>query len=57
VPAFEAALKLAGARYELYVYDGLEHAFHNDTNAARYDAAAAAIAWRRTVDFLARELA
>lgn len=57
VPAFEAALKLAGARYELYRYEGVDHAFHNDTSAARYDAAAAALAWQRTLDFLSRELA
>jgi carboxymethylenebutenolidase len=56
VPAFEAALKLAGARYELHMYDGVDHAFHNDTNAARHDAAAASLAWQRTRDFLAREL-
>ncbi len=56
VPAFEAALKAAGRRYELHVYADVDHAFHNDTNAARYNADAAALAWRRTVEFLAREL-
>jgi carboxymethylenebutenolidase len=57
VPAFRGALDYVGARYELHRYEGAEHAFHNDTNAARYDAAAASLAWRRTLDFLARELA
>ncbi len=57
VPAFEAALKAANARYELHMYPGVEHAFHNDTNAARYNAEAAALAWARTVEFLTRELA
>ena len=56
VPAFEATLKAAGARYELHMYADVDHAFHNDTNAARYNAAAAALAWRRTVAFLSREL-
>jgi carboxymethylenebutenolidase len=56
VPAFETALKDAGARFELHMYPDVEHAFHNDTSAARYDAEAATLAWRRTVEFLTREL-
>ena len=55
VPTFEKELKAAGAKYQLYMYDGVEHAFHNDTNAARYDAEAAALAWKRTVHFLNEE--
>ena len=50
--AYEAALKAANVRYEQYVYPGVEHAFHNDTSAARYDRAAAELAWSRTVAFL-----
>jgi carboxymethylenebutenolidase len=57
VPAYEAALKQAGVTYTLHRYDGVQHAFHNDTNAARYDAAAAALAWKRTIDFLNATLA
>jgi carboxymethylenebutenolidase len=57
VPAYEAALKQAGVTYTLHMYDGVQHAFHNDTNAARYDAAAAALAWKRTIDFLNATLA
>jgi carboxymethylenebutenolidase len=57
VPAFEQALKSAGVRYELNTYADVDHAFHNDTNAARYNAEAASLAWQRTVDFLKRELA
>lgn len=56
VPDFEAALKSADRRYEIHMYPGVEHAFHNDTNAARYNAAAALLAWKRTVEFLSREL-
>jgi carboxymethylenebutenolidase len=52
IPAFEAALKSAGKSYELHMYEGKNHAFNNDTAAARYDAAAAKLAWSRTVDFL-----
>src|SRR5688572_27594859 len=57
VPAFEKALKAENVRYEMHVYPNVEHAFHNDTNAARYDAEAAKLAWQRTVAFLTRELA
>jgi carboxymethylenebutenolidase len=34
----------------------VQHAFHNDTNAARYDAAAAKLAWDRTIAFLSESL-
>lgn len=56
IPAYEAALKQAGTTYELFVYDGANHAFNNDTNAARYDKAAADLAWARTVAFLRKYL-
>ncbi len=49
---YEAALKAAGKAYELHMYDGVNHAFNNDSNAARYDKAAADLAWGRTVAFL-----
>ena len=51
IPGFETALKAAGASYEIFVYPGAEHAFHNDTNGARYNKAAAELAWSRTVAF------
>lgn len=57
IPAFEAALKAAGKTYELHLYPGVNHAFNNDTNAARYDKAAAELAWGRTVAFLKKHLA
>lgn len=56
VPAYEAALKAAGVSYEKYVYEGAEHAFNNDTNAARYNAEAAALAWGRTIAFFKETL-
>ena len=52
IPAFEAALKAANKTYELYMYEGANHAFNNDTNAARYNKDAAELAWSRTVAFL-----
>lgn len=56
IPVYEEALKKAGVRYQLYVYDGVNHAFNNDTNAARYDATAAKLAWDRTVGFFKESL-
>src|SRR5918997_2184989 len=52
IPAYEAALKAAGKPYEIHMYEGANHAFNNDTNAARYDRTAADRAWSRTVAFL-----
>ncbi len=57
IEAYEAALKAAGVDYTLYVYDGVNHAFHNDTSAERYDKAAAELAWSRTIDFFKQHLA
>ncbi|MEC5208088.1 carboxymethylenebutenolidase [Vogesella perlucida] len=57
IPAFEDALKAAGTRYTLQLYPDVNHAFNNDTNAARYDKAAAELAWGRTVAFLRQQLA
>jgi carboxymethylenebutenolidase len=49
-PAYEAALKAHGKRYTAYIYEGANHGFHNDTTP-RYDAAAAELAWERTIEF------
>ncbi|MBB4041674.1 carboxymethylenebutenolidase [Microvirga flocculans] len=57
IPAYEAALKQAGKTYEMYMYEGANHAFNNDTNTARYDKDAADLAWKRTVGFLKKNLA
>jgi carboxymethylenebutenolidase len=56
IPAYEAALKGAGKTYEIHMYEGANHAFNNDTNAARYDKNAADQAWGRTVAFLKKNL-
>jgi carboxymethylenebutenolidase len=49
-PAYETALKAAGVRYEAFIYEGVQHGFNNDTTP-RYDAAAAGLAWQRTISF------
>jgi carboxymethylenebutenolidase len=54
-PAFEAALKGAGVNVTGYVYDGVNHGFHNDTTP-RYDEPAAKLAWQRSIDFFNKYL-
>jgi carboxymethylenebutenolidase len=51
IPEFRAALDKAGVAYSIHMYPGTGHGFHNDTSQARYDAAAAGLAWRRTLRF------
>ncbi|MFO1133332.1 MAG: dienelactone hydrolase family protein [Hyphomicrobiales bacterium] len=53
---YEAALKANGKVFELFVYDGVNHAFNNDTNAARYNKDAAELAWGRTIGFFKKYL-
>jgi carboxymethylenebutenolidase len=57
IAAYETALKANGKSYELHMYEGANHAFNNDTNAARYNKAAADLAWGRTLEFLKKNLA
>ena len=54
-PAYEAALKANNVQYTAHIYPGTQHGFNNDTTP-RYDAAAAKLAWQRTVDFFNQNL-
>lgn len=54
-PAYEAALKAAGATYTAHMYAGAQHGFHNDTTP-RFDAASASLAWTRTLEFFGKYL-
>lgn len=54
-PDYEAALKAAGTDFQAWVYQGVNHGFHNDTTP-RYDRAAAELAWSRTVEFFREKL-
>lgn len=56
IPTYEEALKKAGVTYELYMYEGANHAFFNDTAPTRYNEAAAKLAWQRTIDFFRKYL-
>ena len=54
-PAYEVALKMAGVKYEAFIYPGVQHGFNNDTTP-RYDEAAAKLAWQRTINFFNQHL-
>ena len=54
-PAYEEALKANHITYTAYIYEGVNHGFHNDTTP-RYDEAAAKLAWQRTLDFFNKYL-
>ncbi len=56
IAAYEAALTANNKKYQIYVYPGTQHAFNNDTGAARYNKAAADLAWSRTLAFFAENL-
>jgi carboxymethylenebutenolidase len=56
IPEFEAALKAAKIEYQLYMYEGAQHAFNNDTNPERYNKEAAELAWKRTIAFFKEKL-
>jgi len=56
IPAYEEALKQNKVTYELYKYEGVNHAFHNDTAPTRYNEAAAKQAWERTIEFFGKYL-
>ncbi|MET3978607.1 carboxymethylenebutenolidase [Mucilaginibacter sp. UYP25] len=54
-PAYEAALKENGKKYQAFIYENVNHGFHNDTTP-RYDKIAAELAWKRTIDFFSENL-
>jgi len=56
IAAYEDALKKASVTYEQYIYEGVNHAFHNDTAGPRYNEAAAKLAWERTLQFFKKYL-
>lgn len=54
-PAYEEALKANHKKYQAYIYENVNHGFHNDTTP-RYDKAAAELAWKRTIEFFKEHL-
>jgi carboxymethylenebutenolidase len=55
-PQAETALKSAGVPYQINVYNGVDHAFHNDTNSARYGPEQAQLAWTATIGWFRKYL-
>jgi carboxymethylenebutenolidase len=56
IEAFEKALKAAGIEYQIFIYEGAQHAFNNDSNPGRYHEEAAKLAWERTIGFFKEKL-
>lgn len=56
IPAYREALEKAGTVHEIYIYEGAQHAFNNDTAPTRYNEAAAKLAWERTLAFFKKHL-
>ena len=54
-PEYEEALKANDVSYSAYIYEDVNHGFHNDTTP-RYDEEAATLAWQRTIDFFNEHL-
>jgi carboxymethylenebutenolidase len=57
IDAYKKALETNHKAFQVFVYDGVNHAFNNDTASARYNKAAADLAWERTIKFLKEKLA
>ena len=55
-PAYEAALKAAGVKYEVFIYPDTQHGFHNNSTP-RYSEASAKLSWERTIAFFKKNLA
>jgi carboxymethylenebutenolidase len=56
IPAFEEALKKYNKEYQIFIYEGANHAFNNDSNPERYNEQAAKLAWGRTIAFFKEKL-
>jgi len=56
ITAYEAALKQNNITYEQFIYEGVNHAFHNDTSPTRYNEEAAKLAWKRSMEFFEKYL-
>ena len=56
IPVYEQALKDNKIDYKLYIYDGVNHAFNNNTSPTRYNEAAAKLAWQRTMELFKQKL-
>ena len=56
IESFEKALKESGIDYQIFIYEGAQHGFNNDSNPGRYHEEAARLAWKRTIGFFKEKL-
>lgn len=56
IPAYETALRANNIDYKIFIYEGVNHAFNNNTSPTRYNEAAAKLAWQRTTDLFKSKL-
>ena len=56
IASYEEALKKAGVNYLIFMYEGTQQAFHNDTAPTRYNEEAAKLSWKRSVDLFNKKL-
>jgi carboxymethylenebutenolidase len=56
IPAYEAALNANNTDYKIFIYEGVNHAFNNDTSPTRYNEVAAKLAWERTIGLFKKVL-
>ncbi len=56
IPAYVEALKQNNIDYQSFIYEGVNHAFNNDTSPTRYNEAAAKLAWLRTLDLFKKKV-
>lgn len=56
IPAYEQALKESHIDHQIFIYEGVNHAFNNDTSPTRYNEAAAKLAWQRTIELFKKKL-
>jgi carboxymethylenebutenolidase len=56
IDAYKEALEKAGINFQLFKYEGTQHAFNDDTSQARYNKASADLAWKRTIGFFKQQL-
>ncbi|MGF1924213.1 MAG: dienelactone hydrolase family protein, partial [Bacteroidia bacterium] len=56
IPAYEEALKENKVDYKVFIYEGVNHAFNNNTSPTRYNEPAAKLAWQRTIDLFKAKL-
>lgn len=56
IPAYREALEANKIKHEIFIYEGANHAFNNDTSPTRYNAEVAKLAWERTLNLFSKTI-